>query len=298
MIKFTHTYQNIISLDNLLVAWKEFRNGKRSRKDVQVFENDLMRNIFQLHEDLVSKNYRHSKYITFKISDPKPRVIHKAKVKDRLFHHVLHRALYPFFDKKFINDSYSCRVAKGPHAALERFHEFFFKVSKNDTRTAWVLSEVINSFELSTSKGLPLGNLTSQLFANIYMDRFDKFVKHVLNIKFYIRYADDFVFMSHDKNSLLELLPKIRTFLLEQLCLELHEHKILIRTLVSGIDFLGWVHFFDHRVLRTATKRRMFRNIKLRCGNKETIQSYLGTISHGNTYKLQQEISKLVSRAI
>jgi len=328
MIKFTHKYQDIISLDNLLVAWKEFRNGKRSRKDVQVFEHNLMGNIFQLHEDLETKSYKHSKYTVFKISDPKPRVIHKATVRDRLFHHALYRTLYPFFDRKFIADSYSCRVNKGSHPALNRFREFFFKVSKNNTRTVWVLkcdikrffasidhgiligmlresilddsliwvlSEVINSFDLSGGKGIPLGNLTSQLFANIYMDKFDKFVKHILRVEFYLRYADDFVFMSHNKNELVGSLPMIKEFLWEILRLELHEDKTMLKTVASGIDFLGWVHFPDRRVLRTATKRRMFRNIVYKDGDKETSQSYLGLISHGNTYKLRQEIARLAS---
>jgi retron-type reverse transcriptase len=327
MIKFTHKYQDIISLDNLLVAWKEFRNGKRSRKDVQIFECDLMRNILRLHENLETKSYKHSEYVEFKISDPKPRIIHKATVRDRLLHHALHRVLYPFFEGKFIADSYSCRVNKGSHAALNRFRKFSFKVSKNNTKTAWVLkcdirkffasidhnilisvlkgsildtnliwvlSEVINSFNLGNGKGLPLGNLTSQLFANIYMDKFDKFVKHVLKAKYYIRYADDFVFISNNKNALAELLPKIKKFLWEKLHLELHENKTLLKTVAFGVDFLGWVHFPDHRVLRTATKRRMFRNIVHRNGNKETMQSYLGLISHGNTSKLRQEIMKLV----
>lgn len=326
MIKFTHKYKDSISLDNLLVAWKEFRNGKRLRKDVQVFENDLMRNILQLHEDLETKSYKHSKYVVFKISDPKPRIIHKAVVRDRLLHHALHRELYPFFDRTFIADSYSCRVNKGSHAALNRFRKFSYKVSKNNTKTAWVLkcdikrffasidhrilisllkgsisdesviwvlSEVINSFDLGDNKGLPLGNLISQLFANIYMDKFDKFVKHVLRVKFYIRYADDFVFISHDKNELVELLPRVKEFLLENLHLELHEDKTSLKTVASGVDFLGWVHFPDHRVLRTTTKRRMFRNLAYSNMNKKTVQSYLGLISHGNTYRLRQGVTEL-----
>lgn len=323
MIRFTHTYKDSISLDNLLAAWKEFRNGKRSRKDVQIFEHNLMRNLLQLHRDLETRRYKHSRYEEFRISDPKPRIIHKATVRDRLLHHALYRMLYPFFDSKFIVDSYSCRVNKGTHASLSRFRIFSCKVSKNNTKTAWVLkcdikkffasidhdilistikesisdkdiiwilSEVINSFDLGVGKGIPLGNLTSQLFANIYMDRFDRFVKHTLNIKYYIRYADDFIFISHNKNELIGLLPKIKDFLLENLRLELHDNKTLLKTVASGIDFLGWVHFPDHRVLRTTTKRRMFRNIVSRDCDQKTIQSYLGLISHGNTYKLEREI--------
>ena len=132
MIRFTHTYKDSISLDNLLAAWKEFRNGKRSRKDVQIFEHNLMRNLLQLHRDLETRRYKHSRYEEFRISDPKPRIIHKATVRDRLLHHALYRMLYPFFDSKFIVDSYSCRVNKGTHASLSRFRIFSCKVSKNN----------------------------------------------------------------------------------------------------------------------------------------------------------------------
>ncbi|HRY62961.1 MAG TPA: reverse transcriptase/maturase family protein, partial [Candidatus Paceibacterota bacterium] len=282
-----------------------------------------MRNLFQLHEDLKTKKYEHSKYVEFKISDPKPRIIHKAAVRDRLLHHALHRMLYPFFDTKFITDSYSCRIDKGSHEALNKFRRFSFKVSKNNTKTAWILkcdikkffasidhkiliriikdsisdkditwilSEVINSFNLGNNKGLPLGNLTSQLFANIYMDRFDKFIKHTLKVKYYIRYADDFIFISENKNELMGMYPKIKDFLWQKLRLELHGSKTLLKSVASGIDFLGWVNFSDHRILRTTTKKRMFRNIVFSNYDQKTIQSYLGLISHGNTYKLRKEI--------
>jgi len=319
---FTHKYKDTISIENLLLAWKEFRVGKRSRKDTQEFERNLMGNIFRLHEKLESRTYKHSRYSVFKISDPKPRIIHKAVVGDRLLHHALHRSLYPYFDKRFIFDSYSCRMKKGSHAALDRFRTFFLKASKNNTRTCWglkcdikkffasidqdlligvleehisnkdlvwLLSQVIRSFELQEGKGLPLGNLTSQLFANIYMDTLDRFVKHSLKAKFYIRYADDFIFLSEDKEYLQELLPKVREFLNKELFLKLHERKILLKTVASGIDFLGWVHFPDHRVLRTSTKRRVFRST-VGGVSEQVTQSYLGLISHGDTYKIKQKI--------
>ncbi|MCK9588627.1 MAG: hypothetical protein M0Q93_04585, partial [Terrimicrobiaceae bacterium] len=104
----------------MLEAWKEFLRGKRSRKDVQEFELNLMANVLALHRDLANKTYRHSPYQAFNISDPKPRNIHKASVRDRLLHHAIYRVLYPFFDKTFIADSYSCRLDKGTHKAINR----------------------------------------------------------------------------------------------------------------------------------------------------------------------------------
>lgn len=319
----THTYEDIISVENLLEAWREFLCGKRSRRDVEEFGRYLTEHIFTLHRDLATKTYHHAGYTGFKINDPKPRDIHKACVRDRLLHHALYRKLYPLFDKTFIADSYSCRNAKGAHKAISRFRTFTYQVSKNHTRTAWVLKcdirkffasidqralsciirryvpdkdicelidIVIESFHIGElGKGLPLGNLTSQLFVNVYMNEFDQFVKHTLKARHYMRYADDFVFVSEDRVWLESLLPRISNFLRTQLALELHPNKVSIATIASGIDFLGWVHFPDHRVLRTSTKRRMLKGLS-ETEADEVVQSYLGLLSHGNTHKLQKQI--------
>lgn len=320
---FLHTYQHIISLENLLQAWKEFVKDKKSRKDVEEFQRHLMPNIISLHNDLKQKTYAHSAYEAFNISDPKPRNIHKATVRDRLLHHSIHRILYPYFEKKFIHDSYSCRVDKGTHRAMSRFRGFAKRSSLGNTKTCWVLKcdirkffasidhqillsilkkflydddalwlleRVISSFETKPGKSLPLGNLTSQLLVNIYMNEFDQWMKHVMKVKYYIRYADDFVILSTDKDYLLELTPKIADFLEDHLKLLLHPDKLFIKTLASGVDFLGWVHFPDHRVLRTATKRRMFQRIQDTQGKEETVMSYIGMLERGNGWKLQNKI--------
>ena len=145
-IVFTHTYEDIISVENLLAAWKEFIRGKRKKQDVQEFQHRLMDNILELHRDLKNHTYKHGAYEAFKINDPKPRDIHKATVRDRLLHHALYRQLYPFFDRTFISDSYSCRKDKGTHRAMNRFRQFAYKVSKNHTRTCWVLKCDIRKF--------------------------------------------------------------------------------------------------------------------------------------------------------
>jgi len=326
-IKFLHTYNDIISLENLLEAWVEFVKGKRKRKDIREFELRLMNNIISLHKDLVSKTYRHSAYESFKINDPKPRNIHKASVRDRLLHHAIYRKLYSFFDKTFISDSFSCRLNKGTHRALNRFRSFVWKVSKNNTKTCWILkcdvkkffasinheilmsildkyiqngdilwllNQIIESFcSVKRGVGLPLGNLTSQLLVNIYMNKFDRFVKHKLKIKYYIRYCDDFTIFSKEKNWLENLIQPVKNFLWNKLKLTLPPNKIFIKTSASGIDFLGWSHFPDHRVLRTTTKKRMIKRIK-ESPTMETINSYLGLLKHGNTWKLRQEIMNLL----
>lgn len=323
-IIFQHTYDDIISIENLLAAWQEFVKGKKSRNDVQEFERNLMSNVITLHNDLATKTYTHGAYEAFNISDPKPRNIHKASVRDRHVHHAVHRRLCPFFDASFISNSYSCRVRKGTHKAINRFQRFAYKASKNHTKTAWVLqcdikkffanidqatllaiiskyipdqdivwllSVITGSFNSSIKGvGLPLGNLTSQLLVNIYMNEFDQFVKHKIKAKYYIRYADDFAVVSHDRTYLEQILPLMQTFLKGQLKLSMHPNKISIRTVASGVDFLGWVHFPDHRVLRTTTKKRMFKRLKDTHNETEVVQSYLGLLRHGNTEKLKAKI--------
>jgi len=314
-----HKFEDLISIDNLLLAWRGFIKGKRNKKDVQEFQFNLMDNILSLHEDLKNLIYKHGGYECFKVNDPKPRVIHKASVRDRLLHHAVYRILYPFFDKTFISDSFSCRNGKGTHKAINRFREFAYIVSENNTKTCWVLKCDIKKFFASIDQnilikilqnsivgenilnllkeiifsfkpnGLPLGNLTSQLFSNIYLDELDQFVKHKLKAKHYIRYADDFVTLSGNRDYLGGVLLGIKGFLESKLRLQLHPGKVFIKTLSSGVDFLGWVNFTDHRVLRTKTKKRAFVRLKNN-PNRKAINSYLGLMEHGNTNKLKKGI--------
>jgi retron-type reverse transcriptase len=293
--------------------------------DVQEFARDLSSNIIQLHMDLADASYRHGGYYAFRIADPKPREIHKASVRDRLVHHAIYRLLYPFFDRTFIADSFSCRDGKGVHRALARFDSMARTVSQNHRRTCWILKcdirkffasidhvvligilheyisderimnllvHVIESFETSPGVGLPLGNLTSQLFTNVYMNVFDQFMKHTMRAKFYIRYADDFVIFSEDKLWLEKLLPKMQEFLITWLGLTVHPDKIYLRTIASGVDYLGWVNFLRHRVLRRATRRRMFRRI-VENPTAESLSSYRGLLQHGNAIGLQKELNNL-----
>lgn len=191
----------------------------------------------------------------------------------------------------------SCEMGIAPVTiSRESISYRILKKHINDKAILWLLERIIVSFHTQRDTGLPLGNLTSQLFVNIYMNEFDQFMKHKLKAKHYIRYADDFVVFSHDKNDLESLLPSIKLFLNEQLKLELHPNKVSIETLASGVDFLGWVHFPTHRVLRTVTKRRMVRRIRETNGEKETAKSCLGLLRHGNTWKVQEQINAIVAR--
>ncbi|MEI7740908.1 MAG: reverse transcriptase/maturase family protein [bacterium] len=212
-----------------------------------------------------------------------------------------HAAMNRFRDfarKVSLNHRRTCWVLKCD------IRKFFASIDQNtllgilrryifDERIFDLLRTIVTSYPKMDSRlrgndggiGLPLGNLTSQLLANAYMNEFDQFVKHELRVKYYLRYADDFVFLHHEKQYLECLLPVIDDFLCRRLKLQLHPDKVFIETLASGVDFLGWVHFSDHRILRTATKKRMMRRL-LEESSKERTTSYLGLCSHGNASKL------------
>jgi len=297
--------------------------GKKRKKDVIKFQAELTTNIVGLYTDLKNKTYVHGPYSAFNISDPKPRNIHKATVRDRVLHHLIYKELYWYFHSRFIHDSYSCRINKGTHRALDRFRDFARKVSKNHTRTCfvlkcdikkffasvdhavlmkilerhiadldirWLINQVISSFYTTAlGVGLPLGNLTSQLLVNVYMHEFDMYLKQELRVKYYLRYADDFAILSDDRKYLEDILPKLHVFLNEKLRLTLHERKVYIKTYDSGVDFLGWVHFSNHRQIRTTTRRKIIRMMR-GYPKRETISSYRGLLMHGNTHNFQKRL--------
>ncbi len=325
-------YGDLIRIENIFQAWNEFKVGKRKKKDVQVYERNLEDNLFTLHEELRKKIYKHGKYEEFYVHDPKRRHIHKASVQDRVLHHLLYKYLYPLYDINFIFDSYSCRLEKGTHKGIKRLEQFTRKVSKNYTKTSFalkldikkffasvdhevlsklfyrnikdkdilgLLSEVLNSFnsEVGEGKGIPLGNLTSQVFANIYMNELDQFIKHKLRVKYYLRYADDFVLLGSSKKELENRILPISKFLEEELKLELHPNKIIFRKLEWGIDFLGYVILPHYILPRTKTKKRVFEKLKIKINDEnfnQSLQSYLGYFSHAKSFKLTQKLKNQI----
>lgn len=312
------------------------------RTDVIQFEKNYKNNLSVLHLELKAKTYQHSNYLSFYVKDPKLRHIHKATVKDRVLHHAIFRILYFIFDKSFIFDSYSCRLNKGTHRAVIRLREFARKVGKNNSRncfvlkcdikkyfdsinhdilielikrktenkdTIWLINKVVESYSTSLKTGIPLGNITSQLFANVYLNELDQFIKHKLKVKYYVRYCDDFIILNSDKKYLVKLITEIENFIVNRLKLRLHERKLIIRNYRKGVDFLGYVSFPHHTILRTKTKRRIFRNIryKLFCYKhgaiskesfEQTMQSYFGVLKHCNGYNLRKDIELWISGSL
>lgn len=196
-------------------------------------------------------------------------------------------------------------------------HEVLFSILKKrirDEDTLRLLREIIDSYATSvparsaggggekcSKKGVPIGNLTSQLFANVYMNELDQFVKHTLRVKYYARYTDDFVILSDDRTYLETLVPRIENFLQTCLSLSLHPDKVSIRKYRQGIDFLGYVALPNHVVLRSSTQRRIYRKVRervrrFRAGTiSETtlfssLNSYLGVLSHADAHAVSEDL--------
>jgi RNA-directed DNA polymerase len=283
---------------------------------------------------LARRLYQPDPYSGFYITDPKLRHIHKASVRDRVLHHAIFRVLYPMFEIGFIHDSYACRIDRGSHRAVRRLATFAREVSYNyrqnvfalkcdvkkffdtidheiltnllakkidDPDCMWLLGRLIGSFETTSGKGIPIGNVTSQLFSNVYLNELDQFIKHNLRIKHYIRYCDDFITLHRDSYYLESLIPKFEVFLKYELNLSLHPRKISIRKLHQGVDFLGYVARPNHSVLRTRTKKRMFRKLekaqdRLNAGEiskerfNQSFQSYLGLLRHCRGHQLGKRL--------
>ena len=321
------------------------------------FECNLEDNIFRLQEGLSSQIYQHGGYSTFKIYDPKLRLINKASVCDRLVHQLVFKELCRIFESNFICHSYSSRLSKGSHLAIGNLAKTLRKASRNyslstfalkcdvkkffasvphqklleiikrkvsDKKFLWLIEEIISSFAVPVDKfpqrerererelkdnaikhdlkrGLPIGNVTSQIFANIYLNELDQFIKHQLKIRHYFRYADDFIIVSDNHDYLRFVLEEIKDFLANKLLLELHPDKIEIRKFRQGVDFLGYVVLPHYIVLRTKTKRRMMKKLArkrklLLTGEldaekyRQSVQSYLGILKHCRGYKLEKLI--------
>ena len=320
-------FERIVAIENLLLAWERFRKGKCGREDVMVFERRLEDNLFAIRDELLSGTYRHGRYEPFAGNDPKQRKIHKAGVKDRVVHQAIVNVIEPLFEGRFIFDSYSCRVGKGTHRAVRRLRTFLRQASLNGTRTVYavkcdvrkffasvnhvallellakriedaetmrLLRNIIGSFSVSSGTGIPLGNLTSQLFANVYLHELDWFVKQKLRIGYYVRYCDDFVMLAFSKAEGLALAEQTDAFLQSHLKVQLHPNKVHVRTWTQGVDFLGYILLPDAIVLRPMTTRRAIRRATV-----ENVSSYLGLCVHADAYELGRDIRNrtgLVSR--
>ncbi len=337
MKTYKHLFEGIVSFENLLYAYKEFSRGKRFKSGVLCFNYGYEKELFKLREELLNHTYAPLAPHRFYVYEPKKRAIEAAAVRDRVVHHALCRVIEPIFDKRLIYDTYACRLNKGTLAAIKRFEEFKRKLlSRGNENEIYVFKADISKYfenvnhgillgliaerikdndvirliarildpgnkSLPQSKGIPIGNLTSQFFANLYLNPLDQFIKHGLKAKYYIRYMDDFVLMDSSKARLRGAKAEIAQFLEEKLQLRLHPRKQAITPLKCGIDFLGFRIFFTHRLLRKENARRFMRKLKrmkIQFENKgitlgrisASINGWLAHAKHGDTYKLRKSI--------
>ncbi len=334
-------YAEIYNLSNLILAWRKARKGKTKIDYVIEFEKDTSGNLLKLQEELKDQTYKPKPLVTFLIQDPKTRKISKSDFRDRIVHHAICNIIEPIFNKSFIYDSCANRKGKGNLFALKRFYQFYRKTTENNSRIAfclkadikhyfeevnhntlieiinrkikdekviWLIKRILNNAPNSfvganefCKKGMPLGNLTSQFFANVYLNDLDYFIKNILKIKNYIRYVDDFVILHNFKEQLEIWKEEIDKFLREKLRLELHPQKTKIIPLSQGVDFVGFRNFYYYNLLRKRNiKNILFKIKQYRQGeiSKEKIlESFQGWNAYAkwaNSFKLRKEIVKKI----
>lgn len=311
-------YDELFSLNNIFNAWEKFRRGKSSKADVMGFELHLEDNLFGLYEDLLTNNYKHSSYKHFQVFDNKKRDIYKAEVPDRVVHQIIYDYLLSLFEPEFISDSYASRIGKGQYKAISTFR-YFIKLAQSNSkpiftlkcdvrkyfesidqgillglirekipceRTFAIIKEIIFSYVFfAPGKGVPLGNITSQISANVYLNVLDNYVKKELKCRFYVRYNDDVVIVSESAEKLAEIRNKMILYAKVKLLLEIPLEKTSIRKIDWGVDFLGFTILPKAVLLRNKTKNKMYSNINL-----QNTHSYLGILKHCDSYNLKRKI--------
>ena len=280
-------FNQIVSFENLRIAWLKARKGKTSKTAVKNFSRNVNANLQLLHDRMVSSPPLLSQYVQFKICDPKERIISVVPFSDRVIHHAIINVLEPVFERQFIYHTYACRKGKGTHAAARYAFKcagcstYFLKLDVRkyfdsidhtvlksllcriikDSRCLELLFSVIDSYTSchavpdSASRGLPIGNLTSQFFANLYLSPLDHFILEQLKPKGYVRYMDDMVLFADSLAELKGAFMAVRRFCCEKLNLLLKE-PVFGRT-IHGVPFLGWRITSKSIFLLGKTKRRM-----------------------------------------
>lgn len=289
MKRIGNLFEKAVSFENLLRSYQKARQGTRKSAAVCSFGFHLEAEILQLREELTDGTYQPRPYRYFEIRDPKQRTIAVADFRDRVVHHAVVSVLEPIYERSFIHDSYATRKGKGAHAAVfqaQRYlrrNEWFFKTDihkyfdsirhdillerirhKIKDRRLLDLVERILSNGGAVGTGLPIGNLTSQFFANVYLDGFDHWVKERLQVKEYIRYMDDFVLFSPDKAVLKHWKKEVTNWLDQHLQLSLKPAATFFNCRSNGLSFLGARVFPKLIRLHPENARRAARKLERR----------------------------------
>ena len=326
-----NVYDSAISFDNLLKAHKKARQGKREKKQVILFELKLEEELLNLENELRNGTYKHGGYREFKIYEPKERTIMASDYIDRVIHQwYVQHLIKPYFVPQFINTSYACIENRGMHKASKdlqlamrkykkRFENYYIlkmdvtkyfpnidkrilwdilKRKIKDKKLLWLTREIL----LSTKGmlGLPLGNYTSQMFANIYLNELDQYAKHNLKCKYYFRYMDDVVILCKNKEEAKQRLEKISIFLRDKLKLTLNSKTRIFKD-IQGVNFCGYKINERRLKIRHTSKCRMKRKLKkytkLLKEEKITISDiqrsiagWLGYVKHADSYNLRKSM--------
>ncbi len=291
MKSYGQLWELITAPENLLAAWGRVRKGHAGSQAVQAFSLTLEANLSELRGELLAGTYRSGAYVQFRVRDPKPRTISCAPVCDRVLHHALCGVITPLLEHGFTEDSYACREGKGTHRACARARELvrsypwfckidvrhYFDSIGHDRLLAVVLPkfrecQVRNLIERIVrqpvpgqieGRGLPIGNLTSQWFANAYLDGFDHHAKETMRLPGYLRYMDDMVLFAESKAACWLALEDAERWLRDERGLELKAEATRLAPVTEGRPFLG-LRIFPacwrlqrERFLRT--RRKFFR---------------------------------------
>jgi len=323
MKRHGNLFDKITSFENLLKASRKAQRGKRFKESTAEFNLRLEHELLKLQKELQERTYRIGGYKQFYIYDPKKRLISALPYRDRVVQHVLCNVIEPIFDSGLIYDTYACRKDKGSHRAVNRFtmycrknkyalkcdiKSYFASIDHDllvemitrkikDPDVLWLIKLIVDS---TPSPGIPIGNLASQIFANLYLDGLDHYLKETVKCKHYIRYMDDLIVFGNDKNRLDDIKDAIREYL-RRLKLELHPNKSQIYLTARGIVFLGYKVYPTHRlVVRQNVKRlrsrikKYFKLLKLRLITRQkivcSIQSWLGYAIHADSFKLRRQL--------
>lgn len=324
---------------NVQKAYNKARKCKRYRKDVLLFTKDKEDNLETVRNDILGLSYEPSEYRYFKVYEPKERQIMALPFYDRVVQHAINNVLEPIFNQRFIFHSYACRKTKGMHAVSDKLQEWLYEWRKfhpdqplyaikadihhyfqsinhdvlkaeirkviKDAGALVLIDKIIDhNGQMPDGVGIPVGNLTSQLFANIYLNKLDQYIKHTLGAKYYMRYMDDFILLSPDKEQLRRWLADIERFLRDEIKLELNP-KTTILAAKNGIDFVGYKHRATHRKVRPDSVKRIKKTIKKYESGKITkeqlqksIASWTGHAGHADSYNLQKKVIALADAAI
>lgn len=323
MRRHHHLYEEICSFKNLLLATWKAQKGKRYKNSVSRFNLEIEKELVEIQNLLLRKEYQVGSYKQFYVYDPKKRLISALPYRDRVVQHALCNIIEPIFDRSFIHDSYACRKGRGTHKAVNRFTEFCRKndyVLKCDIRTyfasidhqvlyklikkkikdpevLWLIRTIIDS---TPNPGIPIGNLTSQIFAGLYLNGLDHYLKEEIKCRYYIRYMDDLAVFDNDKGRLKGIKHSIGDYLV-RLKLTMHPNKCHIFPAKDGVKFLGYKAYADHRLILMPNikrfRRRMRKYTKLwRKGLVKmqkitcSIQSWLGYAKHADSYSLRRKL--------